>query len=368
MHQPEISANPAATARSFSAGAAPAPATGGALGRGRRPATRMLHVLNGDTAADRLRAAGIAGEITLSADLLYEGPLTAESSPEGWRHMRARFLAESGYGDYETCLAALTGWDRSLAAFRAHDEVVLWFEHDLFDQLHLCRLLAWFAGRDAGLTELSLVQAGDYLGRMPPLHLSGLLDTRQPVSDTQKRQGSAAWDAFCAPVPTFVEALSRADITALPHLAPALRRHLEEYPGLSCGLSRTERQALAAVARGPLPFASLFAAVQRQEERVFMTDLSLLRRLRELASGPRPLLRLEAPSTWPADAASADRSAPASQIVAITGTGLAVVDGGEDWIEIRGGIDRWLGGVHLAGRDAAWRWDDQGGRLVAAKP
>jgi hypothetical protein len=28
------------------------------------------------------------------------------------------------------------------------------------------------------------------------------------------------------------------------------------------------------------------------------------------------------------------------------------------------GIDRWLGGVHLQGGEAAWRWDADAGRLA----
>ena len=31
--------------------------------------------------------------------------------------------------------------------------------------------------------------------------------------------------------------------------------------------------------------------------------------------------------------------------------------GEADWIRDRGGIDLWLGGLHLHGADAAWRWD-----------
>src|SRR5687768_10982330 len=37
-------------------------------------AARMLHVLNGDNAADQLRRSNVQGEITLSADVLHEGP------------------------------------------------------------------------------------------------------------------------------------------------------------------------------------------------------------------------------------------------------------------------------------------------------
>jgi hypothetical protein len=325
-----------------------------------RPGASRLHVLNGDTVTAGLRAAGIAGEVTLAADVLYEGPAVA-ASPERWRRERARFLAASGYEGYDECLARLSSWDRALEGFRGHDEVVLWFEHDLFDQLHLCRLLAWFAARDTGLTDLSLVQAGDYLGRMPPERLAALFDARQPVSDAQLRLASVAWQAFCAPEPAGLESLLHADTAALPHLAAALRRHLEEFPGTGDGLSRSERQALAAVAAGPLTFAALFAAVQRQEERVFMTDLSLLRRLRDLAAGPRPLLRLDSPSApW--------SSAAHHPLVAITAAGLGVLAGNEDWIAIRGGIDLWLGGVHLQGPQPAWRWDPESGRLRSRQP
>jgi hypothetical protein len=320
-----------------------------------RPGASVLHVLNGDTVTVSLRAAGIGGEVTLAADVLYEGPVV-HASPERWRRERARFLAASGYDGYDECLARLSSWDHALEGFRGHDEVVLWFEHDLFDQLHLCRLLAWFAARDSGLTDLSLVQASDYLGRMPPERLAGLFDARQPVSEAQLRLACLAWEAFCAPEPAGLESLLHADTAALPYLAAALRRHLEEFPGSRDGLSRSERQALAAVAAGPLSFAPLFAATQSQEERVFMTDLSLLRRLRDLAAGPRPLLRLDSPSApW--------SSAAHNPLVAITAAGLGVLAGKEDWIAIRGGIDLWLGGVHLHGPQPAWRWDPELGRL-----
>ncbi|HXO27085.1 MAG TPA: hypothetical protein VOA80_07070, partial [Thermoanaerobaculia bacterium] len=56
-------------------------------------------------------------------------------------------------------------------------------------------------------------------------------------------------------------------------------------------------------------------------------------------------------------------SAARNPLVAITAAGLGVLAGQEDWIAIRGGIDLWLGGVHLHGRQPAWRWDPELGRL-----
>jgi hypothetical protein len=47
----------------------------------------------------------------------------------------------------------------------------------------------------------------------------------------------------------------------------------------------------------------------------------------------------------------------------ITSDGRDVLAGRPDHIQLNG-IDRWLGGVHLQGREAAWRWDSANGTLV----
>ena len=45
-------------------------------------------------------------------------------------------------------------------------------------------------------------------------------------------------------------------------------------------------------------------------------------------------------------------------------TGRDVIEGRADHIELNG-IDRWLGGVHLKGDKAAWRWDRASARIVS---
>jgi len=47
----------------------------------------------------------------------------------------------------------------------------------------------------------------------------------------------------------------------------------------------------------------------------------------------------------------------------ITEFGKAVLAGEEDFVR-RNGIDHWLGGVHLVGSEAAWRWDEQAQELL----
>lgn len=325
------------------------------------PARRMLHVTNGDVAAEVIRQAPVPGEVTVTADVLHEGPAPGGLPPERWRKVRARYLAESGYDDYDSSLATLTRWDRTLEDYRSFDEVVLWFEHDLFDQLLLIRVLESFAGRNLGGTELSLICIGEFpgvvpfhgLGQLSPRQMASLLDRRQRVNEGQKLLARDAWRAFCAPDPAGLEALLRRDLSPLPFLAGALRRHLEEFPDVRDGLSRSERQALRSLADGASTFEEMFRASQSMEERVYLGDTSFLRILRELAVPPRPLLRLTA----------APNGSIRAQRASLTSTGRDVLEGRDDWVRIRG-IDRWLGGVHLQGPEPAWRWNPEAGRLV----
>jgi hypothetical protein len=328
---------------------------------------RRLHITNGDSAAAGLRSSSVVderGEVAITADVLHEGPCPAGLPPERWRKVRARYLAGSGYDDYDACLARLSRWDRTLEDARSYDEVVLWFEHDLFDQLLLIRTLDIFADRGLGGTELSLICIGEFpgivpfhgLGQLTPPQMATLLPRRRRVDEGQKLLARDAWKAFRAPTPAAIEAILARDTSPLPFLAGALRRHLEELPSVAGGLARSERQILRALASGPKTFPELFRATQAMEERVYMGDLPFHRILRELALPPRPLIRLDP------GAQATLRSLRFLQI-ALTASGREVLDGRDDWVRIRG-IDRWLGGVHLQGAEAAWRWDAETGRAL----
>ena len=168
-----------------------------------------------------------------------------------------------------------------------------------------------------------------------------------------------AWRAFTASDPTALDALVRSDDTrALPFLAGALQRFLEEYPALDSGLPRTERHILELVGGEALTPERLFFMEARLEERVFMGDTTFWKRVVDLAGGPTPLVAVEVEPPG-------DRVLPAGT-VAITQAGRAVLAGTADWVRLNG-LDRWLGGVHLSaapGGDVDWRYDRHARALV----
>ena len=315
----------------------------------------FLHVLNGDATAEPLRRAGVGGTLAVWAEPLHEGSVPADVDAPAWREERARFLAADGYVSREEALATLTAWDAAIADFGSHDEVVIWLEHDLFDQLLLIRHLEWFARRALGATRLSLICIDRFpgvepfhgLGQLGPEQLASLMPSRREISAAQMELGRRAWAAFTNSDPGALQHLLDEGTPALPFLASALRRLLEEYPAVGTGLPRTERHVLEALGAGPRSKAQLFRDVQRMEERVFMGDTTFFARLQGMARGERPLIEID------------------GDVVSITDAGRQVLTGTLDWIEVAG-IDKWIGGVHLAGRRVPWRWDGRASRLVPA--
>jgi len=318
----------------------------------------MLHVTNGDSAVETLRAAGMEGEILPWRDVLHDGPVPAGLPLPALSEVRADFIASRGMGDADEVRRGFVERDAPLAASAGEDEVVLWFEHDLYDQLQLVQLLDWFVEHPH--PRLTLINPAEYLGHARPDRLRALFGVREPVTAAQLALGRAAWMAFRAPVPLGAEAVARGDTSALPHLAPALVRWMEELPSALTGLSRSEESALRTLAAdGPLTLMALYRASHHErEESVWMGDWSFVEIVSALAGAETPLLAWLDPPADPADWEGTLR-----RRVRITETGERVLRGEEDAVRLNG-IDRWMGGVHLHGRDVPWRWDPRIARIV----
>jgi len=323
----------------------------------------MLHVRCGDDIIGKLRSAGMPGEFLVWADPLAQGP-TRPGNGEAWYDLRAEFIARAYGGDAADIAASLREADAVLDRHDPEDELVLWFEHDLFDQAILVRLLARLAGHRTGRPRLSLVTLHAHptvarfigLGNLHAPALAELFAARAPVTEAMLAAGSAGWAALRAPTPEPAAELARAGADGLPYLPGALRRHMQELPSTANGLGRTEQLVLEAIASGAESAGAVFEAVQEREEAPWLGDVMLYAVVAALARARTPLLRVA--GAWPAEA-GAFRGAR----VELTSAGAAVLGGRVDAVALSG-IDRWVGGVELRGPRAAWRWDESSLRPV----
>ena len=285
-------------------------------------------------------------------DILMEGPvIDGLRTPSSWDY-RAEVLQRDFSIQKSAYLEGSRERDRVLDESLLHDEIVLWFEFDLFCQANLLYYLDWYAARDLGKTRLALICPETFPGRprfrgLGKLHaeeLNSLFPTRAAVTDAQKRVAQSAWHSFAGDDPREIEKFIQSDSSALPLVAPALRANLERFPSTTNGLGILGQKTLEILNEQPVPFRALFPRVVNTPEifRHGMGDLSLQSYLDMWGSGRSPLIH-------------------ETDVVEITDAGRDVLLNTADAVALNG-IDLWYGGVHLT-PDNLWRWNSALGQI-----
>ena len=316
----------------------------------------VLHVTNGDSAVHSLRGAGFDEAVLPWRDVLHDGPVP-RGTDDALREVRARFLAERGWTSLDVARADLALRDRTLhdAIADRDGEVVLWFEHDLYDQLQLAQVLDLIARHPNRVARIRAVHADDYLGAADPDRLRSWHAMAHDLTEAELEAGRAAWDSFRAPDPRPLDVLACTTRTgALPHMRDALQRLIEELPGRDDGLARSERQALAAIADGAHTGSDAFAAVQARESAIYLGDASFAWYLERLATCSRPLLDCRRHGVN--DGMHGQPLQLARWSLALTSDGERVLARDADHVQLNG-VARWLGGT-LLDRHSPWRWAD----------
>jgi hypothetical protein len=289
------------------------------VGRGGAPIgqnARMLCITNGDAVVAEIAAAcGEAPERILPwRDVLHDGPVPGGLGPAELAAVRAAHLAGRGWGDERAIGTALLERDRRLAEAGPDEEIVLWFEDDLFDHLQLAQIADRLAGRPGPVTLVALAHDR-------PESLERPLAERAPYHPETAR----------------FAALRSADPRDWLRFHE-LRRLAEELPDRHTGLSRLEREMAEALSTGPLHPADLFKQVAAREQPPWIGDAPL----------------------W----ALADDLAP---LVSRNGSGYELSDEGRSVLAgdaRRPPPERWLGGVQLGPGRPGWVWDAEAQTVV----
>ncbi|MGH7603851.1 MAG: DUF1835 domain-containing protein [Gemmatimonadaceae bacterium] len=317
--------------------------------------TQRLNITNGDSAVATLSEAGISGKIIAWRDVLHEGPVDSSLTLEALSKQRARFISAMGWGDFAHVSGNFAERDRMIEHLDYFDEVVLWFEDDLYDQLQLIQLLDFFARGPARKKKLSLIQVDGYIPPLSGAKLKELDEARRPVTAEQFDLAQRAWKIFGSQDPTAIVEMLGQNRTALPYLRAALKRHLEEFPSTENGLSRSEREALTAIGEGHATPVSAFLEVAKKQESIFLGDIIFYSYLERLSGKKNALL------TWadggPVVAPTAENSREfVKRELKVTPLGREVLAGTKDWQDLNTET-RWLGGVEIKPGGKGWRWN-----------
>jgi hypothetical protein len=330
---------------------------------------KTLHIRCGHDIQKTLVEAGFVGDFYPHVTPYCQGPVT--DGPD--RHeLMARFIAEEFGGGvlfdgrelkYEDVLDGERRQDEKLRETAHYERVVLWMEHDNYDHLVLVRLLAHYADHPKPRV-LELIAVDEFpggerflgVGQLPPEALRLLWPTRKPVTESQLALGKEVWDALTSPDPRRLAAIARTRTPALPILAPALDRHLQELPSTVNGLSLTERLILEILdeLESPTMNQVFWTLTLHREPLFFIGDAGIARIVRDMEHAAEPPLVRTIDT--PGERLFRNR-------LTLTDAGRTVLRGARDWHTL-GPRPRWVGGVHVVPGRPGWRWNEAQGEPV----
>jgi hypothetical protein len=308
---------------------------------------RMIHLHNGDSTAMTARRANIPGRHVAFHETLITGPTPAELPQHEWIEQRARFLSENYDQNLLRVRTELLDQEMELDQSRHEDEVVLWFEHDLFCLINFLYLLI----RLAKARHLSMIWCPSPLGVMDESELINVYNSRAAVSPAMIRTANKAWSAYTSADPTEINRFVT-DTFDFAFLREGFLLHAARFPSVRNGLGEVERRTLDGIAAGATDFLSLFTRFDQDPPRYGFGDGEFLRNLRRLASCAVPMITIT----------EVEGENPPKALFALTPAGKNVLEGKADFIDLNN-AGFWLGGAHLT-RDRLWRWDETRKEIV----
>jgi Domain of unknown function (DUF1835) len=315
---------------------------------------KILNITNGDVTVDLMRQAKIPGDFLPWQDVLHEGPVPGGLSLKELSSVRAWFISKQGWASEQDAFKTFHERDNELFNFSDYDQIILWFENDLYDQLQLLQILDWLIKHEWGDTKITNIGEDGYLSLLSTSEISRLQKTAKPVTGSQAILAEKSWNAFCSKTPDDLICLLDEPTDALPFLHDALIRLMEEYPSVSNGLSRTEQQALEIIASGVSNPIDIFNKSQALEDHAFMGNMVFWTKLNRLTLCEPTLLNI-----------CGGRLAPGKihrQKVTVTAAGQDVLDGNKNFLEMAH-LDHWIGGVHLY-KQSSYCYDENTGILI----
>ncbi len=325
-----------------------------------------LILTNGDSAQGLLHEAGIADPIQPWRDVLHAGRVAHFERREDFIADRIGEVATFARLPRDEVAQEFEERENLIRDHGQFERIEIWLEHDLYDQLQLLDMLDALAsaGRHKGVF---LVQADDYLGHQTPDTVLRFAGRTEPVTEDMHERAVAAWNAFRGSDCAELGALANryvAEPGPFAFLGAALIRFLAEFPDTTCGLGRTQRNALSLLKDEPTTAGRLFGRTQGMEAAAFLGDLGFFELLDRMAD-----TRIPAVDGLPPMPQGSDQPGEPGydefvrSTVSLTPYARDLLEGHADFVT-ENGIDCWFGGYHACGHDP-WRWDEAAQTLVA---
>ena len=212
---------------------------------------KKLHVLNGDSTAQILEKSNIDGDIVIWREMLCEGPVhKSVGSDEFWIN-RYSFFEE------ELRISRLEYYDKTIKEIikledvSGYDEVVLWFEYDLFCQVNLMALSTYLLANYVKKVNYYLVCTGKEKGKnklqsltdFKPSEFETLYETKIALSKANLEFAKESWELYVENDFNKLKEFNFNQNSKFKYLQVAINQHLQRFPSKN-GLNQIENKIL----------------------------------------------------------------------------------------------------------------------------
>ncbi|RXJ51162.1 DUF1835 domain-containing protein [Gelidibacter gilvus] len=208
----------------------------------------VLHITNGNNLTDYLNELKIEGDFLTWQEMLCEGPTTEAIETEEFFNLRKEFLSD--FYDIEIAEAELLSELDVLNHTDQFEEIVLWFEYDLFCHINLMAIINLLKQKKIEIP-LYLVCSGRVKGEkdlkaladLKPDQLRKEYENKIKLSGKDIELMSSLWRIYCGQDHNLFKPFI-VQKSSFPYLSNCLKAHLERFPDSKTGLSTLETHTL----------------------------------------------------------------------------------------------------------------------------
>lgn len=218
--------------------------------------SNQLHITNGDSTTEILKTLRFKGTIITWREMLCEGKTITDVGSENFWKSRFNFLAEQYKITKQQFIDITLKEYRNLCNQKSQNEIILWFEYDLFCQINMIAVISWLKKHREG-SRISLVCSGDIIGFDKKLGLSEL-STDQLMQHYEDRihltiddveYADYIWQLYCSDSPLQLQQQVKTSCNShFKYLTQALTTHLKRFPTIKNGLNEIENEMLHQIA------------------------------------------------------------------------------------------------------------------------
>ncbi|WP_272149447.1 DUF1835 domain-containing protein [Tenacibaculum aiptasiae] len=212
----------------------------------------LLHITNGDITTLQLKNLNFKGDIITWREMLCEGKTSVDVGSENFWKTRFDFLKSSYKVTKRKFIDYTLKEYRNLCNQKKQDEIVLWFEYDLFCQINMLAVISWLK-RYRKNQKISLVCSGKVansekmlgLGELSPIQLKEHFKNRIILSQDDIEYADYIWQLYCSDSPLQLENASKFNPKSpFVYLEEAIKAHLLRFPSIENGLNHIENNIL----------------------------------------------------------------------------------------------------------------------------